>query len=87
MKQIYDAIIDGGQVRWVGLAPQASGPMRVRVEVDVEGSGHEGLRGQGAYVAEAMRRAVAATGGVTSIHDPIAWQREARVDRPMPGRQ
>jgi hypothetical protein len=29
---------------------------------------------------------IAARGGITSISDPAAWQREQRTDRPLPGR-
>ena len=29
---------------------------------------------------------LAALGGIKSIPDPVAWQREMRKDRPLPGR-
>lgn len=29
---------------------------------------------------------LAARGGIRSIPDPVAWQREQRKDRPLPGR-
>lgn len=29
---------------------------------------------------------LAAAGGIRSIPDPLAWQREIRQDRPLPGR-
>jgi hypothetical protein len=31
-------------------------------------------------------RGLAALGGISSIPDPVAWQREQRKDRPLPGR-
>lgn len=31
--------------------------------------------------------AAAAPGGLASIKDPVAWQRELRKDRPLPGRE
>ena len=34
---------------------------------------------------EAMTR-LAAMGGIPEIPDPVAWQREIRKDRPLPGR-
>ena len=40
---------------------------------------------RGHRLAEALDRA-AALGGVTSIADPSAWQREQRQDRPLLGR-
>lgn len=30
---------------------------------------------------------IAARGGITGIPDPVAWQREQRNDRPLPGRE
>jgi len=30
---------------------------------------------------------IAARGGIRSIPDPVAWQREQRKDRPLPGRE
>ena len=35
---------------------------------------------------DALRR-LAARGGIRSIPDPVAWQREMRKDRPLPGRE
>lgn len=35
---------------------------------------------------DALRR-IAARGGIRSIPDPVAWQREMRQDRPLPGRE
>jgi hypothetical protein len=35
---------------------------------------------------EALER-LAALGGIKSIPDPVAWQREIRKDRPLPGRE
>jgi hypothetical protein len=36
--------------------------------------------------AAAMERLVA-RGGIASIPDPSAWEREQRVERPLPGRE
>lgn len=30
---------------------------------------------------------IAARGGIAGIPDPVAWQREQRSDRPLPGRE
>ena len=30
---------------------------------------------------------IAARGGIAGIDDPLAWQREQRADRPLPGRE
>ena len=38
-------------------------------------------------LALAALRRLAARGGIRSIPDPVAWQREQRKDRPLPGRE
>ena len=37
--------------------------------------------------ALAALQRLAARGGIRSIPDPVAWQREQRKDRPLPGRE
>jgi hypothetical protein len=36
--------------------------------------------------ALAALKAIADRGGIRSIPDPVAWQREVRKERPLPGR-
>ena len=40
---------------------------------------------RGTRMAETLER-LAASGGVSSITDPLQWQREQRQDRDLPGR-
>ena len=37
--------------------------------------------------ALAALQRIAARGGISGIPDPVAWQRDRRLDRPLPGRE
>ena len=75
----YEGLILDGRIEWLDEAPAPSAvPLRVRVTV-VEDA--ESSASQGARMAAALR-GVAACGGVASIPDPVAWQREIRKDKP-----
>ena len=38
-------------------------------------------------LALAALNRIASRGGIAGIEDPVAWQREQRADRPLPGRE
>jgi len=77
-----EGLIRDGRIEWLGDAPPPSAvPLRVRVIVVEE---EEATRG--ARMAAALR-GVAASGGVASIPDPVAWQHEIRKDKPLFGRE
>jgi len=89
MSNPYKANPTGNQLEWVDEIPQlptggASTPVLVTI-----------LPAPGAdLTTEQMRRRriealerLAAMGGIKSIPDPSAWQREIREDRPLPGRE
>ena len=88
MLETYQGLLDGDRIEWVGDAPRRlPGKAKVRVHVtlldQVSTDEEEAIRGQRRL--EALER-LAARGGVASIPDPDAWQREVREDRPLPGR-
>ena len=80
----YEAIIDGDKFEWVGDRPATNGPTHVQVKIALIS---ENGTPNGAKLAQMAREFVARTGGITSIPDPVAWQREIREDRPLPGRE
>ena len=82
MLKTYRAILTNDRLRWVNEAPPVSSPAKVDVIV-VEDASANGA-GRGRKMAEALAK-LAARGGL-SIDDPIAWQRQQREDRPLPGR-
>jgi hypothetical protein len=87
MSQTYQAILKGGQLEWVGDAPEYDRNLPLNVQVVVSSASlpsNEPSRGQkmAAILAELANR-----GAVSEIKDPVAWQREIRKDRPLPERE
>src|SRR5438445_13140081 len=81
MSRTYRAILRGDRLQWAGDAPDPSAPLPVDVIVlDTTPNGSRGKE-----MADALAQ-IAARGGIASIPDPAAWQREIRQDRPLPGR-
>ncbi len=89
MLNTYKAVLKGSRLEWRGSAPpEVSTEQGVPVEVTV-------LRGErlsasrasdaGKRMASALQK-LAASGAVADIEDPVAWQREMRQDRRLPGR-
>ena len=89
MLNTYKAKLKGDHIEWAESPPPALNGGTTDVLVTVLGS-HEAVT---ADKAELRRRRVAALeriaarGGIKSIPDPVAWQREMREDRPLPGRE
>jgi hypothetical protein len=77
MQPTYEGILSGGKIEWIGPAP-AGDHVRVTV-VDPPRTG------DGPRMAAALER-LAAEGQLVGMDDPVAWQREQRMDRPLPGR-
>ena len=88
MPQTYEAILVGDRLEWSNGAPQARRPVRVHVTV-VEPSPEETAEeraARGKRMADALRE-LAKSNPFAEITDPVAWQREIRKDRPLPGRE
>ncbi len=84
MPKLYEGILCGNHIEWVGEAPpSAATDSKVRVLVALLPEPDDAERGR--RMAEALER-LAARGGVAGIPDPLAWEREMRKDRPLPGR-
>lgn len=86
MEEKYRAKIHGGTIEWSGDIPEEvakDGVMDVYVTrvADTKRSEPNGKR------AMAILEKIADRGGIKSIVDPVAWQREIRKDRPLPGRE
>jgi hypothetical protein len=84
MPTTYKAVIRGDRVQWLGEAPETNGGVAVQITVVEEPTAAEKAE-RGRAMAEALQR-IADAGGVPAIPDPVAWQREIRRDRPLPGR-
>lgn len=83
MARIYKAILHGDRVEWIDLPPRRDEATPVYITVITE-TAEEASRG--AAMAGALE-ALAREGGLASIPDPVAWQREVRQDRPLPERK
>jgi hypothetical protein len=85
MATTYKAILNGDRLQWLGEAPETNGGIPVEIKV-VSPSAPPDPADRGAAMAAALQK-IADAGGVPEIPDPIAWQRETRKDRPLPGRE
>ena len=84
MSRTYDAVLIGDRLVWKGSAPGNVESVDVKVEVleaDEVLSPEERRR-----LREEALRELAAMGAFREIDDPVAWQRDIRKDRPLPGR-
>jgi hypothetical protein len=79
----YKAILQGDHVEWIDRPPEVSRPVQVHITVLDEGSETAGSRGQ---AMAAILETLAASGGLSGIADPRAWQREVRQERALPDR-
>jgi len=69
----------GDRLTWIGARPALQEGVAVRVTLV------ESTSSQGVEMAEALA-ALAASGGLSSIADPLAWERAQRQERELPGR-
>ncbi len=89
MLTTYKAKLKGERIEWVDEVPPLDPHHGADVLVTVlQGNGHTSLdRAERGKRMKAALDKLAAAGGVSSIPDPVAWQREIRKDRPLPGRE
>ena len=85
MLPTYPAILSNDHLRWTGETPPPL-PDQVRVHVTLLDTPSAPAPGQGARMAAALER-IAARGGLTTIADPVQWEREQREERALPGRE
>jgi hypothetical protein len=88
MLKSYDAIYDHGRVKWIGVGPRlAHGRVLVVVEEapDISDAGStngDRLADMLEGLNSARRKSLTEKFG-----DPVAWQREERQERQLPGRE
>ncbi len=89
MLNSYRAVLKGSRLEWRGDSPpEVSADHGTAVEVTVlrdERLSSSRTLNAGERMASALEK-IAASGSVARIEDPVAWQREIRQDRPLPGR-
>lgn len=82
MLPTYPAVLRAGSLDW-GEDPPALPPGAVPVHVTLLAA--PSPADGGPAMAEALS-ALAAIGGPSGFGEPVEWQREARAERPLPGR-
>ena len=89
MLTTYKAKLTSGKLEWTDevplLATFAETPVLVTL-LPAKKSSRSDKAERGRRMKEALE-ALARLGGIKSIPDPVAWQREMREDRPLPGRE
>ncbi|HEX8341013.1 MAG TPA: hypothetical protein VF624_08905 [Tepidisphaeraceae bacterium] len=81
MRTTYTAILDGEKITWVGEDPKLAKPTRVEIELEAGPA-----QSNGPEVARLFEQ-LSKSDPFADIKDPVAWQREQRKDRPLPGRE
>ena len=86
MANTYRAVLNGDHLEWVDDKPDDVGDEPLSVQVTIlEETISEKKKTQGEMAAAWLQK-IADRGGIKGIEDPVAWQREIRKDRPLPGR-
>ena len=86
MVRTHKALLRGNSLEWIGEAPERSEDYPIAVQVTVLEEGYPAeARSRGDEMAAILEK-LAESGAVSDITDPIAWQRDLRQDRPLPGR-
>jgi hypothetical protein len=83
MSPIYKAILHGDRIEWVDSPPEWQNPISVQISPIED---HSASKERGLMMAESLQE-LAREGGLSSISDPIAWQRDLRIDRSLPQRE
>jgi hypothetical protein len=84
MLQTFKAVLTGNSIEWIDEAPEL-GDQSIAVHITVleENTGIDSAT-RGQRMAEVLEKLAA--NRTFSDTDPIAWQREVRQDRAIPGR-
>src|SRR5207248_1451340 len=88
MSKTYNAILYGDHLEWSDPPPELNGrePVAVQVIILDEAGGTQQAESPGEQLGAILEQ-LAALGAFVDIDDPVAWQREIRQDRPLPGRE
>lgn len=86
MLEKYKATIHGNQIEWEDDAPESVKKNdSVGVYVTVIEEDVAQVKPNGEKIAAILQK-IADRGGISSIKNPVKWQRSIRKDRPLPGR-
>ncbi len=88
MPSTYNAELTGDTIHWSDEVPKevvTGQPVPVQVTILDESSPQSQRQVRGQQMAAALER-LAQSSALSSIADPVAWQRDVRQDRGLPGR-
>lgn len=86
MRNTYKAVLRGDRLEWSGDAPDDIHPdQTVAVRVTVLDEDPATLAADGELMTAALEQ-LAASRSLSDLTDPVAWERETRRERPLPGR-
>lgn len=83
MPPTFRAILHGDRIEWIDPPPARQDPIPVQIALIEDDSTS---RARGSIMAESLQE-IAREGGLSSIFDPVAWQRDLRNDRILPQRE
>ncbi len=89
MLQTYKATLRGNRLEWNDAAPQAISedhPVAVYVTILDEAPASPAQQASGQQMAAILTQ-LAQHPTLASVSDPLAWQREQRGERTLPGRE
>jgi len=86
MLRTHKARLMSDRVQWQGESPNRTDPVNVYITVLEPACTSAPLEDGGRQMADALRR-IAERGGLSELPDAAEWQREIRLDRPLPGRE
>jgi hypothetical protein len=89
MRAAYRAVLHGNRLEWRDGEPESlSSDHAIEVSVTILGTSEspETTKARGAAMAAALER-LAAAGGPRSFGDAADWERDARAERRLPGRE
>jgi hypothetical protein len=85
MSHTYRAILRGDRIEWIDPPPEQTQAVEVHVVMLASKAGRKASLERGQAMAQALET-LAQRGTFATIEDPVAWQRERRQERVLPGR-
>lgn len=86
MLKAYPAQLIDGHLCWTGAVPPEAAAGSIDVDVVIR-TKSELTNDERRQRLKVLFEQIRQSGGITSIPDPAAWQREIRLDRLLPGRE
>lgn len=80
MANVYEALVEGNKLYWIGIPPKAANK-KIKVKIILSEDSDENLD-RGKLMADALTK-ISESSGAKSIKNPVAWQKKNRRDREL----